>query len=366
MKKPFQKKEKEIKEETSLTDADYNKNKLFKKGINLMADEKLEDAAQVFEQVLRIDPDDVDALLKLGYARFHLDDHQDALRVYDKILDIDVTNAEAWNLKSLVHYEQKQYSKALDSVEKAIESEPTFGMAWYNKACFLSLLNQIPESLEALKRAIEIDVKNAKKAVKDRDFLNVRVEEGFKRIIEVVVLESVRQGYHTIGSIVWTTFLDKADALDALAKLIEKGLIVKHQKLQGFSKIDHYDLAPEMAKKVGAEKKGLFGIKQKKLPSSIKNLKEISQAIQIIKSSIEEEDIEKTIESFDLFIDPTKHGQQMIEQFFEEHREIRLWKIRLKDRGISYLQEHKQKMLDVFDNIEATVTQKLRNEVAQN
>ena len=299
MKKPFPKKAKEPKEETSLTDADYNKNKLFKKGVNLMADEKLEDAAQVFEQVLRIDPDNVDALLKLGYARFHLDDYSDALRVYDKILDIDVTNAEAWNLKSLVHYEQKQYAKALDSAEKAIESEPTFGMAWYNKACFLSLLNQIPESLEALKRAIEIDVKNAKKAVKDRDFVNVRVEEGFKRIIEVVVLESVRQGYHTIGSIVWTTFLDKADALNALGKLIEKGLIVKHQKLQGLSKIEHYDLAPEMAKKVGVEKKGLLGLKKKRLPSTIKNLKEISQSIQIVKSSIEQEDLENKIKTFE-------------------------------------------------------------------
>src|SRR4030065_268899 len=294
MKRPFQKKirpektEKPlVKKETSLTDADYNRKKLFKKGVNLMADEKLEDAAIVFEQVLRIDPDNVDALLKLGYARFHLDDHLDALRVYDKILDIDVTNAEAWNLKALVHYEQKNYAKALDSVEKSIESEPTFGMAWYNKACFLSLLNQIPESIEALKRAIEI--------------------------------------------------------------------VVKHQKQQGFSKIDTYDLTPEMAKKVGAEKRGLLGITQKRLPTTIKNLKEISQAIQTVKSSIEEEDIEKTIDNFDLFIDSTKYGQQMIDQFFESHREIRLWKIRLKDRGIDYLHENKKKMLDVFDDIEATV-----------
>ena len=365
MKKSFQNKSKEIKEETSLTDADYNRNKLFKKGINLMSDEKLDDATEVFEQVLRIDPDNVDVLLKLGYAQFHLDDYANALRVYDKILDIDVTNAEAWNLKSLVHYEQKQYAKALDSADKSIESEPTYGMAHYNKACFLSLLYQIPESLESLKRAIEIDVKNARKAVKDRDFINVRIEEGFKRIIEVVVLESIRQGYHTIGSIVWTTFLDKADALDALRKLIEKGLIVKHQKLEIFTKVDYYDLAPGMVKRVGVEKKGLLGITQKKLPVSVKNLKEISQSIQTIKSSIEDEDMEKTIENFDLFIDPSKHGQQMIEEFFEEHREIRLWKIRLKDRGIDYLQEHKQKMVDTFDNIEATVTQKLRYEVAR-
>lgn len=367
MKKPFKsEKPKKVEKETSLVDADYNKRKLFKKGINLMADEKLEDAARVFEQVLRIEPDNVEALLKLGYARFHLDDHSEALRIYDRILDIDVTNAETWNLKALVHYEQKNYAKALDCVEKAIESEPTFGMAWYNKACFLSILNQVPESLEALKRAIEIDVKNAKKAVKDKDFANVRAEEGFKRILEVVILESIRQGYHTIGSMVWTTFINKSDAEEALNKLLEKGLIVKNEKRQGFSKVATYDLIPEMAEKVGTKKKGFLGIKQKKLPSTVKNLKGLSQAIHDTKASIEEEDVEKTIEHFEQFIDPSKFGQAMIEQFFEEHREIRLWKIRLKDRGVDYLQDNKQKMINLFDNVEATITKQLRNEIAQN
>ena len=371
MKKLFSKKTKpekiekqpRVKKETSLTDADYNRKKLFKQGINLMADEKLDDAADVFEQALRIDPNNVETLLKLGYALFHLDDHAEALKVYDKILDIDVTNAEAWNLKALVHYEQKNYSKALDGVEKAIESDPTYGMAWYNKACFLSLLNQIPESIEALKRSIEIDVKNARKAVKDRDFVNLRIEEGFKRIIEVVVLESIRQGYHTIGAIVWTTFLDKSDTEDALRKLSEKGLIVKNEKREGFHRIPIYDLVQELADKVGTKQKSLLGIKMKKLPGTVKNLKQLSHAIQAVKSSIEEEDVEKTIENFEPLIDPAKFGQEMIEQFFEEHREIRLWKIRLKDRGLFYLQDNKQKMLNVFDNIEVTVTKQLRSEI---
>ena len=127
--------------------------------------------------------------------------------------------------------------KHLDAVEKAVESNPTYGMAWYNKACFLSLVNQVPESLEALKRSIEIDVKNARKSIRDKDFTNVRIEEGFKRIEEVVVLESIRQGYHTLGAIVWTTFLDKANADDAIRKLLEKGLIVQHEKRDGLSKI---------------------------------------------------------------------------------------------------------------------------------
>ena len=354
------------KDEGSLIDADFNRNKLFSKGINLMADEKLEDASHVFEMVLRINPNDVDALLKLGYSRFHLEDYSESMRAYDKVLDIDVTNADAWNLKSLVFYERKVYGKALDCADKAIDSDPTFGMAWYNRSCYLSMLNQIPESLDALVRSIEIDVKNAKRAVKDKDFMNVRLEEGFKRIVEVVVIESLRQGYHTIGSIVWTTFLDKEDVLKCLARLMKRGLVVKHEKRQVWSTIDTYDLVPEIANKIGTIKRGMLGIPSKSLPKPVKNLKNLAEAIQLIKSSIEEEELEKTIEYCNLFVDPTKCGQEMIDDFLEEHREVRLFKIRLKDKGIDFLRDNQKKILAMFDNMEMAVTKKLRSDLTTN
>jgi len=365
----LKKKETEVelkKDETSLIDADFNRNKLFSKGINRMADLKLEDASHTFQMVLRINPNDVDALLKLGYCRFHLEDYTESMRAYDKVLDIDVTNADAWNFKSLVYYERKVYGKALDCADKAIDSDPTFGMAWYNRACYLSMLNQIPESLDALVRSIEIDVKNAKRAVKDKDFMNVRLEEGFKRIVEVVVIESLRQGYHTIGSIVWTTFLDKEDVLKCLTRLMKRGLAVKHEKRQVWSTIDTYDLVPEIANKIGTIKRGMLGIPSKSLPKPVKNLKNLAEAIQLIKSSIEEEELEKTIEYCNLFVDPTKCGQEMIDDFLEEHREVRLFKIRLKDKGIDFLRDNQKKMLAMFDNMEMAVTKKLRSDLTIN
>ena len=351
-----------VKSETSLVDPDYNRKKLFSKGINLMADEKLEDASRVFELILRSNPNDVDALLKLGYSRFHLEDYSESMRAYDKVLDIDVTNADAWNLKSLVYYERKTYAKALDCADKAIDSDPTFGMAWYNRSCYLSLENQIPESLDALVRAIEIDVKNAKRAVKDKDFMNVRFEEGFKRIVEVVVIESLRQGYHTIGSIVWTTFLDSEDVLKCLDRLMKRGLVTKHETRKVWSTIDTYDLIPEMANKIGTTKRGILGIPKKSLPKPVKNLKELAEAIQLMKTSIEEEELEKTIEYCNIFINQEKCGQEMIDEYLEEHREIRLFKIRLKDKGIDFLKDNKKKMLAMFDNMEISVTKKLRSD----
>lgn len=365
MKKIFGNKPDAPSEESKLTDSDYSRNKLFKKGIRLMADEKMEEAAQAFEQALRIDPGHVDSLLKLGYARFHMDDYNAAMAIYDKVLQIDVTNADAWNLKGLVHYETKNYDKALECVEKALDSDPTDGMAWYNKGCYLSILNHVPEAIEALKRSIEIDVKNAKRAVRDKDFENVKIDEGFRRIVEVVVLESIRQGYRQVGQVVWTTMLGKAEVEDAARKLLEKGLIIKQEKKQGFHTQEFYDISPEIAEKMGVERKTKLGTK-KKGSVSIQHLKEISEAIQSAKSSIERSDVEQTLADLDVFVDPSKKGPQMIEYFFEEHREIRLYKIRIKDRGIEYLQANKQKILELFDSMEMNVTKRLRSIVTQN
>ena len=347
-------------DDSKLAKRDYQLQKFFKKGINSMADEHLEDAVAYFERALAFEPDNVAVLLKLGYARFHMDDHAEAMRVYDRVLDIDVANSEAWNLKSLIHYGQKNYARALDCAEKAIDSEPTFGMAQYNKSCYLSMLGKVPESIEALKRAVEIDVKNARRAVKDRDFQNVRIEDGFKRIIEVVVLESVRQGYHTIGAIVWTTFLDKADAQDALNTLMKRGLIVMHEKRDGFHKIPTYDLAESVAKNVPTIKKGMFGIRRE-TKSSMGRLKGISSSIQNAKIGIQEEDVGRILKSLDEFIDQKRYGEYMIEHFLEEHREIRLWKVRLEGGSADFVHDNKKKMIALFENVEMAVTKQLRS-----
>lgn len=331
-----------------------------------MADEKMEDAIKAFEDALRIDPGHVDSLLKVGYTRFHMNDLAGAMDAYNKVHEIDVTNADAWNLKGLIYYRQKNYEKALESVEKAIESDPTDSMSWYNRACYHSLLNHIPESMEALKRSIEIDVKNAKRAVKDKDFENIRADEGYRRIVEVVVLESIRQGYHKIGQIVWTTMVGKAEVEDAARKLIEKGLIIKIEKNMGLQKVEEYEIVPELAEKIGVEKKGLFGTVKKNQPLLIQNLKDISESIQAVKRDIENgDDIKEIISKLDVFIDPSKKGAQMIEYFFEEHREIRLYKVRLNDKGTEYLRANKQKILEFFDNIDMQVTKRLRNTATQ-
>jgi lipopolysaccharide biosynthesis regulator YciM len=324
-----------------------------------MASEKLEDAIRSFELALRIDPKYVDAWIKKGYAHFHLGQYTVAIHSYDKALDIDLNDGEAWNMKGLAYYKMNNYEKAVEACEKAIDINPNDGMSWYNKACYLTVVGRIDEGMEALKRSIEIDISYAKRAVRDRDFENAKAEEGFRRIIEVVVLETIRQAYNHLGKIVWVTGMDRVEVEDALSRLSMKGLIVRRERkeIHGFftSKEEYYELVKEIADKVGVAKRvGLLG-HSKEVSAPVQQLRDIVEVIGKAKESVEKGDVNTTVECFDQLINPSKHGTAMMEQFFDEHRDLRLFQIRLKDRGPEYLNSHKPDLIKLLTDIDAKI-----------
>jgi tetratricopeptide (TPR) repeat protein len=339
--------------------AEFQKRDLYQKGVNQMASEKLEDAIRSFELALRIDPKYVDAWIKKGYAHFHLGQYTVAIHSYDKALDIDLNDGEAWNMKGLAYYKMNNYEKAVEACEKAIDINPNDGMSWYNKACYLTVVGRVDEGMEALKRSIEIDISYAKRAVRDRDFENAKAEEGFRRIIEVVVLETIRQAYNHPGKIIWVTGMDRVEVEDALSRLSMKGLIVRRERkeIHGFftSKEEYYELVKEIADKVGVAKRvGLLG-HSKEVSAPVQQLRDIVEVIGKAKESVEKGDVNTTVECFDQLINPTKHGTAMMEQFFDEHRDLRLFQIRLKDRGPEYLNSHKPDLIKLLTDIDAKI-----------
>lgn len=339
------------------SDSEFQKRDLFKKGQNYMSNDKMLDAIRSFELALRIDPKYVDAWIKKGYAHFHMGEETVAISAYDRALEVDVNNAEAWNLKGLAYYKLKNFDRAIECCEKAIDIDPNDGMAWYNRACYLTLSGRVDEGLEALKRSIEIDIANARKAVKDRDFENARAEEGFRRIIEVVVLEAIRQGYDYVGKIVWLTGVDKIEVEDAIMRLSMKGLLTRREKRNITGMEEYYEITKEIADKVGVTKRvGLFG-KERQMSAPVQELKDISEVLGKAKEAVEQGDLEGTKQCFDELISPAKHGNAMIEQFFEEHRDLRLAQIKLRDRGQEYLNANKASMIDMIGSIDMKVRQ---------
>jgi tetratricopeptide (TPR) repeat protein len=324
---------------------------LYNKGVNHMSNEKLLDAIRSFELAVRIDPHYVDAWVKKGYAHFHLGEYTLAIASYDKALDIDPDNPEAWNLKGLSFYKMKNYDRAIECSVKAIDADPNDGMSWYNRACYLTLSGRVDEGMEALRRAIEIDISHAKKAVRDRDFENAQAEEGFMRIIEVVVLESLRQGYDYSGKIVWVTGMSKDDVEDALLRLDMKGLVIRREKRGLIGKDEYYELAKGLSEKVGEVKRSGFLNSKKEYSAPLQEIKDILENLDNAVEAVKRGDLSRTTENFDQLISPTKHGSTMIEQFFDQHRDLRLFRIRLADRGQEYLTSHKSEILQLLDDV---------------
>ena len=334
---------------------DIQKFDLYNKGINHMANEKLSDAIKCFELSLRIDPQFVNAWIKKGYSHFHLGEYTVAVSAYDNALDLDINNFEAWNLKGLAYYRMNNLIKAIECCEKAIDINHNDGMSWYNLSCYLVLDGSVDDGMEALKRAIEIDISYAKRAVRDKDFENAKAEEGFRRIVEVVVLEAIRHGYDYAGKIIWITGMDKVEVDDALLRLTMRGLVIRREKKNLFNKEEYYELSKEIASKVGTVKRsGLMG-KSREVSPPVQQLKDISELLGKSRESIEQGDVETTIGYFDKLINPSIHGSTMIEKFFNEHRDLRLYQNRLRDKGQEYLNSHKTDFIKLINEIDSKV-----------
>jgi tetratricopeptide (TPR) repeat protein len=352
----YQEKEKKL-SELNNTDNINNIQKfdLYNKGINHMANEKLTDAIRCFELSVRIDPQFVNAWIKKGYAHFHLGEYTVAISCYNNALDLDINNFEAWNLKGLAYYRMNNLDKAVECCEKSIDINHNDGMSWYNLSCYLVLGGRVDDGMEALKRAIEIDISYAKRAVRDKDFDNAKAEEGFRRIIEVVVLEAIRHGYDYAGKIIWITGMDQVDVNDALLRLSMKGLVLRKEKKSFLNKEEYFELTREIASKVGTIKRSGFMGKSREVSPPVQQLKDISEILAKTRESVEQGDVQLTIGYFDKLINPSIHGSTMIEKFFNEHRDLRLYQNRLQDKGQEYLNSHKSDFIKLMIEIDSKV-----------
>jgi tetratricopeptide (TPR) repeat protein len=328
---------------------------LYNNGINHMANEKHTDAIRCFELSVRIDPQFVNAWIKKGYAHFHLGEYTVAISCYNNALDLDINNFEAWNLKGLAYYRMNNLDKAVECCEKSIDINHNDGMSWYNLSCYLVLGGRVDDGMEALKRAIEIDISYAKRAVRDKDFDNAKAEEGFRRIIEVVVLEAIRHGYDYAGKIIWITGMDQVDVNDALLRLSMKGLVLRKEKKSFLNKEEYFELNREIASKVGTIKRSGFMGKSREVSPPVQQLKDISEILSKMRESVEQGDVQLTIGYFDKLINPSIHGSTMIEKFFNEHRDLRLYQNRLQDKGQEYLNSHKSDFIKLMIEIDSKV-----------
>jgi hypothetical protein len=95
--------------------------------------------------------------------------------------------------------------------------------------------------------------------------------------------------------------------------------------------------------------------KSREISPPVQQLKDISELLGKSRESIEQGDVETTIGYFDKLINPSIHGSTMIEKFFNEHRDLRLYQNRLRDKRQEYLNSHKTDFIKLINEIDSKV-----------
>ena len=141
------------------------------------------EAMIMFDKVLEISPNHIDALIKKGNILGKLGKYDNAIKHYDRVLEQENQNILALLNKGLAHHYIEQYEMALGCYEQVLMIKPRNVTALYNKSSSLVKLNRIKEALEVLSNVTEIDFSFKAKAKYDIDFAHIQRNNEFKKII---------------------------------------------------------------------------------------------------------------------------------------------------------------------------------------
>lgn len=91
---------------------------------------KTSESKRALEKAILLEPQNVDAHLKLAELYFYVRKYKESLSHLDKVIAIDKYNAKAYFLKGMDFKEVGDTNKAISSMETTIEQDPEYYNAW--------------------------------------------------------------------------------------------------------------------------------------------------------------------------------------------------------------------------------------------
>ena len=90
-----------------------------------------------------------------------------------------------------LYTEMGRYQEGLKADRQMVEMEPHSSTAWYNLACSLSLTKQTNAAFAALEKAIALGYDDAEWMQEDDDFLPLRTDPRFVRLLAQMLARKV-------------------------------------------------------------------------------------------------------------------------------------------------------------------------------
>jgi tetratricopeptide (TPR) repeat protein len=119
--------------------------------------QQFEAAEQSLINVLRLAPDEPDAVRLLGMVVQRLGKHREAVEVFRRVLTMGLDDSDLRIGLGISLFEQGEVDEALTHFRQACKLEPASPSAWFNLGEALARQALTQEAVAALRRALEID-----------------------------------------------------------------------------------------------------------------------------------------------------------------------------------------------------------------
>lgn len=130
--------------------------KLRDRGIERM-DENKEEALELLERSLQLNPDDGLTWANHGTVLLNLGRHEEALESYERSLEKRPDHAYTHCSVASVYNETDRHEKAIEAANRAIQVDPEFAPAYLNKARALEAMGEQERAAKLRERAVELD-----------------------------------------------------------------------------------------------------------------------------------------------------------------------------------------------------------------
>lgn len=134
-------------------------------------EKKFDIAKELYQKVLKIDPNHLGAHNNLGVIFIKLKEYLKAIDCFEKVIEINPDFLSAYNNLGIILHKQNRFNEAETNYRKAIKLRPDYVEALSNLGVTLKELNKFDEAEEIYKKIIVMEP-NHKSAYKNLDMLN--------------------------------------------------------------------------------------------------------------------------------------------------------------------------------------------------
>ncbi|QKG80483.1 tetratricopeptide repeat protein [Tenuifilum thalassicum] len=141
---------------------------LYRRGIVNNLNDNYEKAISDFEEALAKKPYTsltIQILLNKASSHYKLEQYNEALDIYNKVIELDPRNFKAYNFRGLVNFKLGYFVDAVTDYTKAIDLDPSYPLPYYNRGMSLLKLNELQSACSDFRKACQLGYVNSCKMV---------------------------------------------------------------------------------------------------------------------------------------------------------------------------------------------------------